>query len=87
MQSVLQKEEYLEEVEQQEQQVVWAKGQRLYTFLLAGLLVSGLIVGSILAYEGCSYSYYPFTESVFNDIWNNILLNDNFLCLVCYSGR
>lgn len=49
------------------------KGRRLYTFLITGLLICSFMVGGILVFYGCGYSYYP----PINTDANDILLRDN----------
>ena len=83
MQSALPQRENLEDTKQ----IQWneshsqVKGEALYTFGLIGMLVCSLIVGVILAYEGCRYSYYPVPDYSTKDI----IMQDSFWVHIAFA--
>lgn len=83
MQSALREEAYGEEPEQQyDKQPGQESGNRLYTFMLVVLLLSSLIVGAVLVYAACRYSYYPQKDYNLNDL----LLEDSFVMHILLVG-
>lgn len=76
MQNALRKEVYEEEPAQQyEEQPSRESGKKIYTLMLTILLFAGVVVGTILAWAACGYSYYPMRDYGASDV----LLEDSFL--------